>query len=56
MMNTPITMNLRDWFAGMAMQGLITNGWNPEGVAEYAYEQADEMIKERHKDRSDGEV
>jgi len=38
---------LRDQFAGLAMQGLITNGWNPEGATLYAYEHADAMLKAR---------
>jgi hypothetical protein len=44
-------MTLRDWFAGMAMQGLISGDldqrMNPERVGEFAWEQADQMIKQR---------
>jgi len=41
------TMSLRDWFAGLAMQTLVSN--NPEtiekDIAELAYRQADAMIR-----------
>jgi len=47
-------MSLRDWYAGMAMQGLLggsqiqINHANYEkGVSEVAFEVADAMIKER---------
>ena len=43
-------MNVRDKFASMAMQGLIANGWDPEAIAEYAYIQADAMLKAREKE------
>ena len=46
-------MSLRDWFAGMAMQGQIIADQraadNPEKAAEWAYANADAMIKEREK-------
>ena len=46
-------MSLRDWFAGMAMQGQIIADQraadNPEKAAERAYANADAMIKEREK-------
>ena len=45
-------MSMRDWFAGMAMQGLLSNsdGWQGMGGAEKrAYEIADDMLKERSK-------
>lgn len=40
-------MELRDLFAGMAMQGLIASNrnLNPSGIATVAYQYADEMIK-----------
>lgn len=47
-------MSLRDWFAGMALQTL-TPKWSPDtttipsGLALYAYEIADAMLKEREK-------
>jgi hypothetical protein len=46
-------MTLRDWFAGMAMQGLLS-ARNPlvtniGGIAEAAYEMADAMLAERSK-------
>lgn len=49
-------MSLRDWFAGMAVEGLMANSkwaavetpW-PEYAAKEAYEIADAMLKERDK-------
>ena len=42
-------LSLRDWFAGLAMQGMHTR--DPEldfgDIAELAYEQADAMIETR---------
>ena len=41
-------MELRDWFAGMALTGAIGHaGWSYEEVAERAYGIADAMIKAR---------
>ena len=45
-------MTLRDWFAGMAMQGLCgsdvwPNDANIPYIAKLSYEMADEMIKAR---------
>lgn len=44
-------MSLRDWFAGMAMQGILAWGsgksLTPEQVAEDAYDTADAMIEAR---------
>lgn len=45
-------MELRDWFAGLAMQGLFAHKpWNQvyriDHIAKEAYEIADEMIKQR---------
>lgn len=56
-------MSLRDWFAGMALQGILANpatanlgsmftkdGWmQPDLLADCCYEQADAMLKERSK-------
>jgi hypothetical protein len=44
-------MALRDYFAAKAMQGLLANDSDPlfERVAEWAYDIADEMLKERNK-------
>lgn len=48
-------ISLRDWFAGMAMQGIIANGgtnYNAVGQAEdaeLAYNIADAMLAEREK-------
>ena len=45
-------MSLRDWFAGMAMQGLMSYDYDHdnEDVAKWAYEIADAMIAEREKE------
>lgn len=45
-------MSLRDHFAGLAMQGAVVNhvganGFTFDGRAEWAYMQADAMIKAR---------
>ncbi len=46
-------MTLRDWFAGMAMQGFNANsdevclGWDLDTTARLAYEQADAMLERR---------
>ena len=46
-------MSIRDWFAGMALQGQIIADQraadNPEKAAEWAYANADAMLKEREK-------
>ena len=46
-------MSLRDWFAGMAMQGLCVDRFNTgtEGIARMAYMQADAMLAESNKER-----
>jgi len=50
--------SLRDWYAGMALQGLIAGclagnnsgcGWSVEGNVFAAYQYADAMIAERKK-------
>jgi hypothetical protein len=47
-------MDLRDWFAGLAMQGVISNLeeiFTPEefnGLSEMFYQMADAMIKARN--------
>ncbi len=55
-------MSLRDWFAGMALQGLLNCPLdkisyhatdNPFLAAEWAYQYADAMMKERVKERAD---
>ena len=47
-------MTLRDWFAGMAMQGLLADrSWQAmttDQVAGVAYCMADAMLKERSKE------
>ena len=46
-------MDLRDWFAGKALSSPIclelssTNNWDNERRSEWAYKQADEMMKQR---------
>lgn len=46
-------MNLRDYFAGLAMQGLLSadpeNRWDDVDCAKFSYQQADAMLKERSK-------
>jgi hypothetical protein len=47
-------MTMRDHFAGLAMQGLMSSGTLPKSVsdeelADVAYMAADEMLKERNK-------
>lgn len=44
-------LSIRDWFAGMAMQGIAAMGGmaNEEDTAKFAYGLADAMIKERTK-------
>lgn len=45
-------MSLRDWFAGMALQGVLAEGnckdEAGEGLSGYAYELADAMIARRN--------
>jgi hypothetical protein len=49
----PFKLDIRDHFAGLAMQGLLSadpeNKWDDEDCAEFAYQQADAMLKERSK-------
>lgn len=49
-------MTLRDWFAGMALQGMMSNGFMPRAAkneldewnwAQASYRLADAMLKER---------
>lgn len=43
-------MTLRDWFAGMALQGILANsgvGSSVKGYAADAYDLADKMLDER---------
>ena len=48
-------MTLRDYFAAKAMQAMISvwatsvDAWNEDELAEWAYEQADAMLKAREK-------
>lgn len=46
---TQAGMNLRDYFAAKAMQGLMASDVrdNPKAFAEYSYQMADAMLKER---------
>lgn len=48
-----IGMSMRDWLAGMALQGLLTSEGrpnHPEWVAGIAYGLADAMLAEREKE------
>jgi len=44
-------MDLRDWFAGMALQGVVVDGYCdfPELAANHAYKIADAMMEQRKK-------
>lgn len=44
-------MSLRDWFAGQAMVGMLTDGYNEDSthLATDAYDVADRMLAERAK-------
>lgn len=55
---SPVGMSLRDWFAGMALQGIMANGdWSKSpnretfeaSYSKYAYDYADAMLAEREK-------
>lgn len=50
-------MSLRDWFAGLAMQGYLSSELNPgdnpigdEYLSKWSYATADAMLKERGKE------
>lgn len=49
-------ITIRDYFAGLAMQGLlvvdITVAWDYESIADLAYDQADAMLVEREKNEN----
>jgi len=40
-------MDLRDWFAGLAMEGIAFECLSPEQTANAAYQMADAMMKAR---------
>ena len=42
-------MTLRDWFAGMALQGMAPHIDDEVKAARWCYEMADSMLKERLK-------
>jgi hypothetical protein len=44
-------MSLRDWFAGMAMQGMASapDNWNHKDIPPLAFDIADAMLQEREK-------
>lgn len=46
-------MTLRDWFAGLALQGICASGpgsqWSNEMLAQEAYRLADAMLAQREK-------
>ena len=41
-------MDLRDWFAGLAMEGIVFEGVSPEKTAKAAYKMADAMMEARN--------
>lgn len=46
-------MDLRDWFAGMALQGIVANpeaNGSIEEIAHYSYRYSDAMLAERAKE------
>lgn len=43
-------MSLRDWFAGMAIAGILICSENDEKLAAWAYNLANAMIAEREKE------
>lgn len=51
-------MSLRDHFAGLAMQGMVSSSayesgcWEPESIVEQAYQLADHMIRARTQEQS----
>lgn len=48
LMMTQYGMSLRDWFAGMALQGILPKQGNAfETAADYAYRVADLMLEAR---------
>ena len=42
-------MTLRDHFAGLAMQGMVSTSNNMNNIAKTAYDMADAMLEERNK-------
>ncbi len=48
-------VSFRDYFAGLAMQGLLfadlTTNWTSEDCASFAYHQADVILAERNKEK-----
>ena len=45
-------MTLRDWFAGMALQGIVADSassgeWSEDRIATYAYQLANAMLKQQ---------
>jgi len=48
-------MDLRDWFAGLAMEGIAFECLSPEQTANAAYQMADAMMKAREKKYEDNQ-
>ena len=49
-------MTLRDWFAGMALQGMLSSDYcqgGPEDFAPFAYRHADAMLAARDRKESE---
>jgi len=44
--DTMAAMTIREYYAGLAMQALISNGWNGEEAAKQAVRIADALIKQ----------
>jgi hypothetical protein len=42
-------IDLRDWFASMAISGLVNHNLKPIEIAKKCYEIADELLRERRK-------
>lgn len=51
---TQCGMSLRDWFAGMALQGIVIHAHYIDDMAKTSYEVADAMIAERDKEADNG--
>ena len=47
-------ITLRDWFAGQAIAGWVSQEWNAEEAARVAYQAADAMMAERNRRADDG--
>jgi hypothetical protein len=48
--------DLRDFFAGLALIGLVTNVRDPKHTATWCYEMADAMIEAKYAEQEEPEV